>query len=103
MSTTHTEPETLEIIDLNDIVSPYEEDDDPNRKTHIINPAMNLEIQRQFGRMETPQEIVNTARAFGVEIVALCGHRLIPVHNPENYDACEACMQIAGDIMRSES
>jgi len=102
MTTTHTEPETLEIVDLNDLVSPYEDDDDPNRKTHIINPAMNLDIQRSFGRCETAQQIVDLARNFRVEITALCGFKFVPVHNPEKYDACDACMKIAGDIMRSE-
>lgn len=101
MSVTQIEPSTLEIVDLGEIVEPYEDDDDPNRKTHLINPAMNLRIQRIYGRMEA-QEIVDTARLFKHEVVALCGHKWIPVHNPEKYDACEPCFKIAGDIMRSE-
>jgi hypothetical protein len=102
MTTTETETREIEAIDLNDLVNPYEELDDPNHRTHIINPAMNLDIQHKFGRMETAQEIVDTPRAFGLEVIALCGFKLIPVHNPEKYDACEACIKIAGDIMRSE-
>jgi len=35
-----------------------------------------------------------------MEIVALCGFKFIPQHNPDKYDACEACIKIAGDIMK---
>jgi hypothetical protein len=100
MSTTHTEPETLEIIDLDDLVTPYEDDDDPSRKTHIVRPIENRHISNSL--TATGQDIVDLARMAGLEVVALCGHKWVPVHNPEKYDACEACMKIAGDIMRSE-
>lgn len=102
MTTTETETREMEVIDLREMVNPYEETNDPNHRTHIINPAMNLDIQHQFGRMEDPQEIVDIARLFGLEITALCGFKLIPVNNPESYDACEACMKIVSEVWSSE-
>lgn len=76
------------------------DDSDANAetRTHIINPPMNLHIW-QIG-MET-QEIVDIARATGQEVVALCGYRWVPKRNPEKYPACDECIRIAGDIMRS--
>ena len=93
-------PETeLEQITLTDVV-PYEETNDPNARTHIVNPPMNGHIQQ--GVFMTAQEIVNKARFLGLEVVALCGYRWVPKHNPEKYDACEACMKIAGILMNQE-
>lgn len=85
-----------------DQIIPYEETSDPNIRTHIVNPADNIDFQHQYGRCETAQEIVNLARMIGVEIVALCGYKFVPKHNPDKPDACEACIKIAGEIMRSE-
>lgn len=68
-------------------------------RTHIINPPMNLHIWQSW--MDT-QDIVNIARVRGIEIVALCGHRFVPRKNPEEYKACDACIEIAGLLMRSE-
>jgi hypothetical protein len=81
---------------LLNLVAPYEESSDPNRRTHIVNPPMNTHIWRPG--MET-QQVVDIARATGQEITALCGYTWIPKHNPEKFDVCEKCMTIAGDIM----
>jgi hypothetical protein len=47
------------------------------------------------------QDIVDTARMLGSEITALCGYKFIPMRNPEKYEACQQCMDIAGFIMSS--
>lgn len=86
---------TLE-IDALDRLFEYEESDDPNRKTHIINPPKNIHIWREG---MTAQDVVDIARATGQEVVALCGYRWVPKHNPEKFDVCDACMKIAGHLM----
>lgn len=86
----------LEIVEDTELL-PYEEDNDPNRKTHIINPPMNTHIWKPW---LTSKDVVDIARLMGYEIVALCGYKWVPKHNPEEYDACEACIKVAGEIMR---
>lgn len=83
-------------------IIPYEESNDPNLRAHIVNPADNIDFQLQYGRVEDAQELVNLARMIGVEITALCGYKFVPKHNPDKADACEACIRIAGEIMRDE-
>lgn len=82
-------------------ILPIEEYDespaDPDHRTHIINPPANLHIFRQG--MEA-QDIVDVARVTGQEVTTLCGYTFIPKRDPEKFDVCEACMRIAGDIMR---
>ena len=78
---------------------PYEDDNDPNHRTHIVRPPENKHI---FKLGMTAQDIVDVARVTGQEVVALCGHRFVPKSNPEKYDACKSCMKIAGDLMRAE-
>lgn len=75
----------------------YEENNDPEWRTHIINPPMNNHIWR-FGM--TARDVVDIARIRGVELVALCGFKFVPKHDPENYDACKPCMDAAGIIMK---
>lgn len=103
MSMTETEEVTIPSytqLNYEDIV-PYEEVDDPNKKAHVVRQLDNPHIVGNFDDM-TGQEVVNIARAMKIEIVALCGHRWIPRHNPERVDACETCIRIAGDIMNAE-
>lgn len=69
------------------------------KKRHIVNPAMNVEFQNKYGRCEDAQEIVDVARVRGVEITALCGEKFIPTRNPAGLETCNACMDIAGQIM----
>lgn len=89
----------LEQIPLEEMF-PYEEkDDEGGHFTHIINPPMNEHIWKPGPSMD-PQEIVNTARITGQEIVALCGYKWVPARNPEKYDVCPECMKIARDIIR---
>jgi hypothetical protein len=92
----------LETIDMTfEELVPYEETDDPNARAHYVNPAMNQDIQKKYGYMETPQEIVDTARLFGLEVTALCGYKWIPSHNPKKFEVCSRCAEIAGDIILS--
>lgn len=87
----------LEIESLTELFE-YEESDDPNRKTHIVNPPKNIHIWRQG---MTAQDIVDIARATGQEVIALCGYRWVPKHNPDKFEVCRSCFKIAGDLMRS--
>lgn len=82
-------------------IVPYEDlDDGKNHMTHIVRPYDNQQVSG-WATM-TAQDIVDMARMLGLEIVALCGYRFIPVRNPENYDACQQCVIIAGTIMSNE-
>lgn len=83
-----------------DEIIEYEEMD-PKReyKAHIINPPANVHIW-QPGM--TAKDVVDVARATGQFVVALCGYKFIPKHNPEKLDACEKCMTIAGLIISED-
>ena len=81
---------------VDESIIPYEETDDhPERLTHIVNPPANLHI---FQPGMEAQDIVDIARATGQEVVTLCGHRFVPKRNPEKYDVCQTCMDIARQI-----
>jgi hypothetical protein len=81
-----------------DEVLPYDDTDDGTKPlAHIVNPPMNLHIWTPG--MEA-QDVVDIARATGQEVVALCGYRWVPKRNPDKYDVCKTCMDIAGNIMR---
>ena len=63
---------------------------------HIIIPPANLHIFLPWMRS---QDIVDIARVRGLEVVALCGHRWVPRHNPANLPTCDDCVRIAGEIL----
>lgn len=96
MSTAYLEYTKEDVVLTTDLF-PYEESDDPERRTHIVRPTENKHIHQPGMRS---QDIVDTARLTGTEIYALCGYSFIPKHNPEKFDACETCMEIAGALMR---
>lgn len=83
--------ETDHLLELFTVEQPFEDSDDPNRRTHIINAEANQHV----GTDLTAKEIVDTARLKGQEIVMLCGFRFVPKHNPEKFDACGPCLKIA--------
>ena len=60
---------------------------------HIIYPPANLHIFRYW---MSAQDIVDIARVRGLEVVALCGYRWVPRHNPANMTTCDECVRIAG-------
>lgn len=95
MTASMTEIESIELEEL----IPYEDNNDPNHRTHYINEADNTHIW-QPGM--SAKDIVDTARITGQEVTALCGKVWVPKANPENYDVCEACVKIAEQIMRED-
>lgn len=101
MSDTLTKPDVDSEISfemLIDTVAPYEDNNDPEHRSHVVNAAMNGHIQR--GVYMTAREIVETARVLKMEVVALCGFKWIPKGDPEKHDVCDACMKLAGELMR---
>ncbi len=92
----YDEPTTFNVFDL----FPYEETDDPKKRTHIVNPTLNRHIGLPG---MSAQEIVDSARMTDQEVEALCGYRFVPKHNPEKFDACTACVTIAGALMRGNN
>lgn len=79
--------------------TPYDENQDPNHRAHIVNPPMNLHIWKEY---MSAQDLVNYARLMKVEIVALCGFKWVPASNPEKHDICDHCIKKAGELMRGE-
>lgn len=91
---------TEQTIDMDieqSLVEHQETTTNKHRLTHLINPPDNLHLWRPG--MPTSQ-IIDVALARGVAVVALCGFKFLPKHNPDKYPACEACIKIAGDLMR---
>lgn len=86
----------IEQLNLEDVV-PYEDSEDPNTRTHIVSPPENKHITN--GLKMSAQDIVDTARITGAEVVALCGYKWVPKHNPEMYPGCQACFKIAELLM----
>jgi hypothetical protein len=76
---------------------PYEDDGDKSRKTHVVWEEMNRHILE--GEGVSGQDIVDMARMTGAEVTALCGYKFVPVHDPEKYDACKPCIDLAGKLM----
>lgn len=80
--------------------------DDRKHYTHIVRPPENALIFsvliRQGKQDPSAQDIVDWARAHGVEVKALCGYVFVPEHNPDAYDACPICIDVAGMHMRNE-
>lgn len=86
----------IELIDeKGDVVGfdlvPYEDSEDPNTKSHFIRGEENSDLW-QDGMIA--QDVVDAARMLGVELVALCGYRWVPKHDPAKHDICNPCMEI---------
>lgn len=79
------------------VVGDYEESEDPELLTHIVNPPANLHLWLPG---MSAQEIVDLARLTNTWVEALCGKRWIPKHNPDKHDICQTCMEIADRIIR---
>ena len=99
MSTPVLEQPTLtELTQISlEAVLPYEDNDDPNHKTHAINPNGNRHIPHSH-EMDA-QEIVDYGRMMGIPIITLCGFKFIPKSNPDKYDMCGACMHIMQQLI----
>jgi len=85
----------------------YHEDttDGIKHYTHIVSPPENKEIFAYMVAHGNPdpsaQDIVDIARVMGWRVTALCGYKWIPQRNPDAYDACPVCMDVAGMHMRN--
>lgn len=90
-------PDTTTSESIVDLLAPYKDSEDPDRRTHIVRPIENSHITQ--GMKMSAQDIVDTARMNGQEVVALCGYTWVPAHNPEKYDACGPCFKMAEWIM----
>jgi hypothetical protein len=73
--------------------------------THIVSPPENVGIfnyLRHSGVEDpTAKDIVDFGRKFKVKVKALCGYVWVPDDDPEKYDACPICMDVAGMHMRN--
>lgn len=76
------------------------QDEHSEHLTHIVNPPSNLHIWKQG---MSAQEIVDIARAKGLQVVALCGKVWVPKRNPDKYDVCLTCVEIAAELMRGNN
>ena len=99
-----TELSTLETIDIEQALNPFETDDGSNkdRKAHYVSPGDNVDFQRKYGAVESSQELMNNARFHQGEIVALCGYKWVPKFNPASYPVCGPCAEIAGNRLLGE-
>lgn len=85
--------DTIESLDLE--IIPFEENDDPDLRTHIVVGVDNLHIWRSG---MSSRDVVDMARMMGVEVKALCGYVFIPKHNPERFNSCEGCLRMASGL-----
>lgn len=98
LSSPEIETREIETVDLNEMLNPFDEDDgsDPNRRAHYVTWEDNPEFVARFGVLGS-QELVDTARLFRVEVIALCGYKWVPRLNPQKFDVCTKCANIAAD------
>lgn len=83
-------------VDIELTLVPFEQNDDPNHRSHYVRPADNGVLRADDPT--TAQDIIDTARLAGTEVVALCGFRWVPKANPKSYPVCDACLDIAVEI-----
>ena len=77
------------------------------RSTHIVTPSDNPSRWVQVAQHRrvsldriSGQDIVDFCRANGFAVKTLCGYIFIPERDPEKYDACGPCMEIAEQRMK---
>lgn len=78
-------------------ILPFEDVDDPEHRAHYIRPFDNVHITGPDMSMSA-QDIADTARLLGVEVVALCEFRWVPKADPRKYPVCEACVEVGVQI-----
>ncbi len=78
-------------------ILPYEDAEPGEVRAHIVRPEENGQRYDLSG-----QDIVDLARLNGTEVVALCGHRFVPSHDPAPAPACEPCVDAAAAIINGE-
>lgn len=84
-------PETMHATIVKDQIFPYDETDDPSKRTHFVRGEENEHLWTEG--MDA-QDLVETARLLGDEITALCGHKWVPKYNPDKHEICKACEKI---------
>lgn len=74
-----------------DSVTDLEEalDTDPSKNTHIV------DCPDEWNEEGGAQAWVDKARAEGLEVTALCGHKWIPESDPIKHPICPTCLDIA--------
>lgn len=78
--------------DLTNMLIEEEQANKDSKLTHIITSAENLHIWEEG---MTSGEVVSIARMMGYELTALCGFKWVPKSNPEKFDICQTCVDIA--------
>lgn len=86
---------TVEQIETDVEIIPFEKADPAKDKAHIIRAMDNLHISRVYGS----NDMVDVARMMGLELIALCGHRWIPSKNPNELPVCVPCMKKAHELL----
>lgn len=95
----HTLPATEETMTvLEEPLIPYEDNDDPLHRTHVVDSNQNGHITN--GAEMSGQDVVDTARLLNMEVIALCGYKWVPKHNPDKYEVCQPCMKLVAAAMR---
>lgn len=85
------------VDDLANLLIEEEQAEKDGKLTHIITPEENPHIWEEG---MTAKEVVTIARLTGQHLVALCGFTWVPKNNPDNFDICETCMDVANFRMR---
>lgn len=78
-------------------ILPFEDLDDPSALSHYIRPLDNEHITGPGSTMSA-QDIADTARLLGAEVVALCGYRWVPKANPAKHQVCGECVEVGVQI-----
>ena len=90
-----TTPGVIDHVDTE--ILPFEENHDSNRKAHWVRPTDNGVTSKDDPT--TSQDIVDMARLTDAEVVAACGTRFVPKHNPKGLPVCERCTDIANNAI----
>jgi hypothetical protein len=71
-------------------------------RTHYVTPFDNPSIWRELGGgMDVSgHDIVVYGRLNFKEITAVCGHKFVPILDPDKYPACESCVAEATSRMQ---
>lgn len=89
--------ETIEDIDLTEMIAPYDDTDDGQEHLrHVVRPLENGHIDMDGAKME---ELITLARMQGTFLVALCGYKWYAKRNPANHKTCPRCLERVEEIM----
>lgn len=83
---------------LEQVLQDEQTDKPDDHRAHIVNPPDNMHI---WIPGMTAWQIVDIARKKHLYVFALCGWAFVPRHDPDAFPACEDCVKMAGELMRS--